>query len=157
MATKQEITAAIRAGIEQVERTFDSLTDEQLQVKVHQADGGWTAKEILAHLAGRARGYEMMRNLAAGTPPAGGLDVNHWNQERVTERINNSRDDLLAEFRTTHEGLIAFIETLDDATLDREIRLGSQPAPLGEVIRRAGGQHSVNHAREVEEALKAGA
>ena len=51
MATKQEITAAIREGIEHVERTFGALTDDQLRVKVHEADGGWTAKEILAHLA----------------------------------------------------------------------------------------------------------
>ena len=71
MATKQEIIAAIREGIEQVERTFGALNDEQLRVKVHESDGGWTAKEILAHLAGRARGYETMRNLAPEIrPPA---------------------------------------------------------------------------------------
>ena len=157
MATKQEITAAIREGIDQVDRTFGSLTDEQLQTKVHEADGGWTAKEILAHLAGRGRGYELMSNLAAGNPPPGGLDFNHWNQERVAERINNSRDELLAEFCTTHENLIAFVETLDDATLASEIRLGPQPAPLSEVLRRSGGLHSVSHAREVEDALKLGA
>jgi hypothetical protein len=84
------------------------------------------------------------------------MDFNHWNQERVAERIANSRDDLLAEFRATHEGLIAFVETLDDATLATEIRLGPQPAPLGEVLRRSGGMHSVNHAREVEAALNSG-
>ncbi len=157
MATKQEITDAIREGIEQVERTFGSLTDEQLQTKVHDADGGWTAKEILAHLAGRGRGYELMSSLAAGNPFPGGFDVNSWNQERVAERIANSRDDLLAEFRTTHEKLIAFVGTLDDATLDTPIQLGPQPAPLSEVLRRSGGLHSVSHAHEVDAALKLGA
>lgn len=153
MATKEEITAAIREGIAQVERTFGSLTDEQLQTKIHEAEGGWTAKEILAHLAGRARGYELMAHLAAGTPLPGGMDVNHWNQERVAERINYGRDDLLAEFRAVHEQLIAYVETLDDATLNTQIQLGPQPAPLGEVLRRSGGLHSASHAREVEQAL----
>jgi hypothetical protein len=155
VATKQEIIAAIREGIAQVERTFGSLTDDQLQTRVHQSEGGWTAKEILAHLAGRARGYEMMSNLAAGNqPPAGGgFDVNHWNQDRVSERIANSRDELIAEFRTTHENLLAFVETLDDATLARDVPFGPQPVPLSEILLRSGGLHSVNHSREVEQAL----
>lgn len=153
MATKEEITAAIREGIAQVDRTFGSLTDEQLQTRVHESEGGWTAREILAHLAGRAKGYEMMGNLAAGNPPADGLDVNHWNAERVSERIANSRDDLLAEFRTVHENLIAYVDTLDDATLAREISFGPQPIPYSEILRRSGGMHSVNHSKEVEQAL----
>jgi hypothetical protein len=53
--------------------------------------------------------------------------------------------------------LIAFVGTLDDATLDTPIQLGPQPAPLSEVLRRSGGLHSVSHAREVEAALKSGA
>jgi uncharacterized protein (TIGR03083 family) len=157
LATKLDITAAIQEGIEHVERTFGALTDDQLQVKVHESDGGWTAKEILAHLAGRARGYEMMRNLAAGSPPPGGMDFNHWNRERVAERIANSRDDLLAEFRATHDGLIAYVESLDDAALSTPITFGPQPIPLGDILLRSGGMHSVNHAREVEEALNRGA
>lgn len=157
MATKQEITAAIREGIAQVERTFGSLNEVQLQTKVHDGEGGWTAKQILAHLAGRARGYELMGALAAGNPPPGGIDFNRWNQERVDERIANSRDDLLAEFRAVHENLIAHVESLDDDLLTREIRLGPQPAPLSEVLRRSGGLHSGAHAQEVEQALKAGA
>jgi hypothetical protein len=157
VATKQEITAAIREGIAQVEKTFGSLSDDQLAVKVHESAGGWTAKEILAHLAGRALGYERMSNLAAGNPPAGPFDVNHWNQERVDERIANSRDDLLAEFRTVHENLIAYVDTLDDATLAREISFGPQTLQLGDVLARSGGQHSINHSREVEQALQASA
>jgi len=154
VATKEEITAAIREGIAQVDRTFGSLTDEQLQTRVHESEGGWTAKEILAHLAGRAKGYEMMGNRAAGNPPAGGgFDVNHWNQDRVNERIANSRDDLLAEFHTVHENLIAYVGTLDDATLAREISFGPQPIPYSEILRRSGGMHSVNHSKEVEQAL----
>ncbi len=155
MATRQEITAAIREGIGQVEKTFGPLTDDQLAVKVHESEGGWTAREILAHLAGRGLGYERMSNLAAGNPPSGPLDVNHWNQERVDERIANSRDELLAEFRTVHENLIAYVEGLDDATLDREISFGPQTIQVSEVLRRSGGMHSVNHSLEVEKALNA--
>jgi hypothetical protein len=157
VAGKEEIIGAIREGMEQVERTFGALSDEQLQTRVHDGDGGWTAKEILAHLAGRARGYALMSNLAAGVPFAGGFNVQQWNQERVAERTDKSRDELLAEFLLVHENLIAFVETLDDATLAVPIQLGPQPAPLGEVLRRSGGMHSVMHAREVGEALGGGA
>src|SRR5690242_14594360 len=79
VATKEEIIAAIRQGIERVERTFGGLTDEQLQTQVHTEESGWTARDILTHLAGRARGYEMMTGMAGATPPPprpGGFDVN---------------------------------------------------------------------------------
>ena len=156
MATRQEITEAIQQGIAKVESTFGALSDKQLQTKVHDGDGGWNAKEILAHLAGRARGYELMSQLAAGGSFPAGFDGNRWNQERVAERIDHSRDELLAEFRTVHEGLAATVQTLDDAALDQTIQFGPQPIPVGEMLRRSGGLHSVAHAEEVDRALGLG-
>ena len=51
MATREEIIGAIQQGIATVDQTFGDLSDEQLATEVYE--GGWTAKGILAHLAGR--------------------------------------------------------------------------------------------------------
>ena len=155
MATKAEIIAAIREGMDRVQDTFGNLSDEQLATTVHSEEGGWSAKEILAHLAGRARGYELTFRLAEGETPSmpGGFNVNDWNRARIDERIGQSRDELLAEFRTVHEELIARLETLPDAALGREIPRGPNVITVGEALRLGGGQHSLNHTAEVEQAL----
>jgi hypothetical protein len=156
MPSKQEIIAAIQEGIERVEATFGGLTDEQLGVRVHEGDGGWTAGQVLAHLAGRAKGHQMLLSVAPEAVPAGfgGLDVNAWNQQIVDERAGRSRDELLQEFRQTHEALIENVRELPDGAFETMI-----PSPrggevaLGEMLAGSGGRHNVNHTVEVEQAL----
>jgi hypothetical protein len=156
MASKQEIIAAIQEGIDRVDATFGSLTGEQLGVTVHEGDGGWTAGQVLAHLAGRAQGHQMMLSMATEAAPTGfaGLDVNHWNQQIVDERAGRSRDELLQEFRQAHEALIENVRELPDdafATMIPSPRGGE--IALGEMLAGSGGRHNVNHTVEVEQAL----
>ena len=156
MANRQEVIAAIQEGIGRVEATFGGLTDEQLSVTVHEADGGWTARQVLAHLAGRAVGHQMLLSMAtAATPPdLSGFNVNDWNQQIVDERAGRSRDELLQEFRQAHEALIESVRELPDGAFEKLV-----PSPrggevaLGEMLAGSGGRHSVNHTVEVEQVL----
>jgi hypothetical protein len=157
MATQQEVIRAIREGIERVEGTFGTLTDEQLAMQVHDSDGGWTARQVLAHMAGRAEGHQMLLSMATGAAPGGfggGFDVNAWNQQRVDERAERSRDELLQEFRQVHEALMENVIELPDGAFETMI-----PSPrggeiaLGEMLAGSGGRHNVNHTVEVEQAL----
>ena len=154
MATKQEIVTAIRQGIERVDQTFSGLSDEQLDNRVHDSEGGWTARQILAHLAGRADSYQMMFQLAEAPAPQGApsLDVNHWNQRIVDARAGKSRDELLAEFRETHERLIQQVEALPDEMLQQTVTMPRGPVTVGDALLGSGGMHSVRHAEEVEQA-----
>ena len=156
MATKEEIIAAIQQGIARVEGTFGTLTDEQLATRVHSEESGWTARDILAHLAGRGPGYDLFIRMAEGGPMPqgmGGFDVNAWNRARVEERGGESRDELLAEFRAVHEGLIARAREMPDEVLQRTIPTPRGEVALGDIMRQSGGVHSVNHTIEVERAL----
>lgn len=156
MPTKQEIIAAIQEGIERVEQTFGKLSDEQLDAQVHEGDGGWTGRQILAHLAGRSGTHQMIFQMAEAPPPQsselGGFDVNHWNQKIVDERAGSSKDDLLAEFRETHEQLLQRVEALPDDGLQQPVTMTRGVMPLGDVLLNSGGKHSVAHAEEVEQA-----
>jgi hypothetical protein len=84
----------------------------------------------------------------------GGFDVNAWNQQRVDERAERSRDELLQEFRQVHEALIENVRELPDGAFETMI-----PSPrggeiaLGEMLAGSGGRHNVNHTIEVEQAL----
>ncbi len=154
MATKQEITASIREGMERVQRTFGSLSDEQLATKVHDGEGGWTAKQILAHLAGRQAGYDRtiaMAESGGGMPAT--FDLNAWNQQHVDARADRSRDELLAEFMAVHWALIDRVRTLPEETLAKTIQRPTGAVALSDALRGSGGLHSVTHAAEVERAL----
>lgn len=154
MASKAEITAAIRDGIDRVDGTFGGLTDDQLAMKVHDGPEGWTARDILAHLAGRERGYGLMFRMAESTtPPTGGFDVDAWNKARIAERSDRSPAELLAEFRTVHEALIGQIDAQPDEALARTVNGFRGPVEFGEMMRGSGGAHSVGHAVEVDQAL----
>jgi len=155
MATKQEIVDTIHAGIDQVQQTFGSLSDEQLATTVYDGDGGWTAKEILAHLASRQPVYERMIGVEEGTAsfPAGNIDFNAMNQAAVGQVVNKSRDDLLAQFHDVHEGLITRVQGLPDDLLGKTVTLPMGDRELGDVLLGSGGRHSINHSLDVEKAL----
>ncbi len=158
MATKQEIIAAIRQGQERVRATFGQLSEEQLATRVHDDEGDhWTAKQVLAHLAGRAAGYARLMQLAQGqpppTPPGGRFDVDEWNRQQVEQRIDRPSAELLREFEQVHDDLIRQVEALPDEALDRVVSLPAGERPLGAVLMMSGGTHSVNHTATVEQAL----
>ncbi|MGA7669017.1 MAG: DinB family protein [Nitrolancea sp.] len=153
MATKQEIIESINAGIGRVEQTFGSLSDEQLEQKVHDVDGGWTAKQILAHLAGRQGSYDAIVAMAEGSAPPFTSGVDDWNQQAVDQRIGMSRDELLNEFRKVHQGLIERVRGMDDELLSATIELPRGSAAVSDVLAGSGGRHSITHSAEVEAAL----
>lgn len=161
MATKQEIIQAIQQGIDKVDATFSGLSEDQLATKVHadktdpEARPGWSAREILAHLASRDEAYNLMFHLAEGgePPAAGSFNVDEWNQRGVDARINKSKDELLAEFREVHERLIERVKALPDEVLDHDVPTPSGTRTVAQVLMGSGGMHSVMHADEVDEAL----
>ena len=155
MASREEIVGAIQQGIAAVDRVFGNLTDEQLATEVYE--NGWTAKGVLAHLAGRQSSYDMLINLAQGgalpEAPEGGFDVDHWNQTIVDQRTDKSRDELLAEFRSVHQTLEARISELDDQTLGATVTTPRGEALASDVLAGSGGMHSINHSADVSKAL----
>ncbi len=154
MATKQEITDTIRQGNQRVTQTFGGLTDEQLNTRVHFDPIGWTAKQLLAHLAGRAPGHARMIGMAesgAGLPAD--FNVNEYNQRIVDERADKSRDALLAEFLTVHEALVERVNGMSDEQLSKTMQWRTGEIPLSDVLRGSGGQHSINHAAEAGKVL----
>ncbi len=155
MASKEEIVTAIHTGNARVAQTFGALSDAQLATPVNEGAGGWTAKQILAHLAARQSTYDLLIGMAGRerTADSGRFDIDAWNQKGVDERQDRSRDALLEEFRATHERLAERVQAMPDAELPRIVAMPRRSATLGDVLRNSGGTHSVSHAEEVEKAL----
>lgn len=155
MATRAEITDAIRAGVNRADSTFRQLSESQLDTRVHENTGGWTARQVLAHLAGRQETYDMLFKLAEN--PAGALEagfsIDSWNQRLVEQRAGRDCNTLLEEFHDVHEELIRRVEETPDEKLQRKVVLPNGESTLGDVLLGSGGMHSIQHAEEVEKAL----
>lgn len=153
MANRQEIIETIQEGNALVLRTFANLSEAQAQTRV--GDGGWTAKEVLAHMAGRQPAYERLIRMTQPDPPvfSGNLDPDAYNASLVDERRDKPVAEILAEFMSVHERLIQQVQELPDAALSQAIALPQVEMPLGDLLRLAGGVHSIGHTKEVQEAL----
>jgi hypothetical protein len=155
VATHTEIIDAIHAGINRVEATFGQLDDRQLANRVHEGSNGWTAHQVLAHLAGRQATYDLLIDMASKSNGAtrGNFDIDSWNQRLIEERSDRSKDELLREFNSVHIRLIDRVSKLRDDQLQLAIVLPNRESKLGDVLLGSGGMHSIQHAEEVERAL----
>lgn len=155
MATTEEITAAIQAGMDRVNATFGALSDDELATKVHDGENGWTAKQILAHMAGRGNIRNLLGMAASGAelPDMRNFDINTVNQQIVDARADKSRDELLTEFNEVHTDLKAWAGTLDDNALARTLELPMGTRTVAEMLMGSGGSHQIMHTQEVETAL----
>jgi hypothetical protein len=153
--TKEEVIATIQAGSDDVRRTFGPLDEAQLQTQVHTAAGGWTARDLLAHLAARQPVNDRVLGLAQANaaPFPGNFDPDHWNQTLVDAQASKSKEELLAQFQGVQDRLVAAVRDLPDDVLARPIPLPMGETPLGDVLAMAGGQHASHHAQEVAQAL----
>lgn len=156
MATREEIIRAVEEGREQVESTFRGLSDEQLDTQIYEDEGGWTARDILAHLAGRAQTYDMIYQFASSgeaIDPAS-FNVNAGNQALVDARRDRTPEELLDEFHLTHANLVERVQETDDVLLAKPVRLPGRELPAGDLLMNSGGRHSMAHAADVAEALE---
>lgn len=153
MATKQEVLDMIRAGQEEVKKVFPGLNEEQLATRIHDEEGGWTAKEILAHLASNYDRVQSFFRPDASTETLFGDALMKWNAEQVERLSRKTVPELLDECARVHEELYKMVEQMPQEQLDQEMPWGSGPIPLSDVIFRVGGRHCVGHSQTVANGL----
>lgn len=161
--TKQELTAALRASADEAIATIRGLPPDAF-TRVCYA-GGWTGREIVAHLAAIEWTYPRLIDLAqqavrqpnteeasddAGmsAAPSGGIDA--YNARQVAKRAGASLDELLDEFARNRAATIAAVEAMDDALLAMPIRsAGGIAGPLADVLRWIAVDHVLGHVRDI--------
>jgi hypothetical protein len=158
MTSKDEILDAMRQATADVLRTFGPLTAAQLDCRVHQEEGGWTAKEVLAHLAAGGVTYErMLQRLVDGQPIFGQVGSLHdRNHQMVAAYVEKDKDELLAAFQAGQTALAAKVQALSDDLLASVVALSpDRQMPKADLLLMIGGKHASGHAQEVEQALVA--
>jgi len=152
---QQALIEALESNVEAVESFFCALSAEQLAMPVYTEGNYWTARDLLAHLAGAERSLlTLFRNVAEGGPgTTPDFDLDYYNRRVVEKTIEASVEDLLATLRQRRADTIAFTAALPDAALDN---VGRHPTegerPLEGLIAIAY-EHTDWHIEDIREAL----
>jgi uncharacterized damage-inducible protein DinB len=118
---------------------------------------GWTAKDILAHVASIEWTYPKLLVLAV--QPAGEdrdaekafrRGIGDYNQRHVEKRRENSVDDLIDEFERNRAATIAAVEDADDALLRERVRsAGGVEGTAAEVLNYVAVVHVRDHLEDL--------
>ena len=116
---------------------------------------GWTVRDLLTHLTTSETGFlSTLRRMAAGE---GGVpadfDPNRWNAGQLRRRGDIAPAQLLSEIGTSHQEMLALLETLDDAALDRRGHLSSGDEGSTEDNFRLVASHKRSHTGDIRAAL----
>ena len=115
------------------------------------ADERWSVRLTLAHVGSAHWSHlEVARRIAEGrTVDLPGFDLDQWNEARVAERANWTREQVLADLQAARQATAVFMAGLDAETLEAR---GQHPA-LGEMsagqVLRVIALHDGLHRREI--------
>jgi len=152
VASKQEIISAYQQSARRLDGIVAGRCEEDLSKVVYV---GWTAKQLLCHLAstsGSAAFFIMMAQSAQSM--GAGFDVDRWNAEQVAARQDRPLEEIMAEFRAGHESSIQAVESATDELMVKRIPdFSGGMSALADVIKGSATDHEAEHLDCLEKAL----
>lgn len=122
MSRKELIRQQILADHAESLAILKSLTAEQWAMPVpSDEDAPWTARDVLAHLAVSEGGQlgQITRLLAGEQTVPPDFDLNRFNRGSVRKRADKSVAELLAEIEAAHAQVLAKLDEVAEADLDK--------------------------------------
>lgn len=142
-----------------IEEQARRVPDGDWDVKIHDSEGGWNRRQLLAHIATIDKRHGMRVRLGAGLPNDSGVtdqsqlpNINAWNQQQVDERAGRTIDELLAEYRQNRADFIGMVRSLTPEQRARVTinRSPTSSTPFDDWLPHVH-EHAVFHMREVIE------
>ena len=164
--TRSELLEELRSSQQDLLDRLGALPEDRFEQGRYE--GGWNARQILAHVASIEWTYPRLIDVArqgapdqasegsGGAPegsskPAqarGGID--DYNQRQVEKRAQASVAELLAEFQKNRDATIEAVEQADEALLQVHIRsAGGIPGLLARVIYLVAVAHVAGHVNDI--------
>jgi hypothetical protein len=123
------------------------------------AVGDWSVKNVLAHLAAWEDWVVQVLpvRIETGKTPddfrTRAENEDRFNAEEVAEREELTADEQLMELERTREALVAYVWSLDPATLNRPQPWETWPGTLPEYLVKSLGEHEAEHIAELRSAV----
>ena len=125
-------------------------------------ENGWTARQILAHIASIEWTYPRLIDTARGedapkqgkpevaTPAAPAARILSYNDRQVEKRADYTITQLLDELQTNRDATIAAVEAADEELFSRPVRsAGGATGTLAEVLNYVAVRHVAMHVDDI--------
>lgn len=148
----REHLAATRAALLDV---FAALKPEDWERPLALSEGAWTVKQVLMHLAAAESGQLAtgQRMLTGEAKLGEGFRLDVWNRRQVEKRKDQTPAALLDEIAASRQKLLAWIDGLAEADLDRSGQHGRGDVITVEQLCYRIGEHETDHVAEVKRAF----
>ena len=116
----------------------------------HQLGHQWTSGDAFRHVAATAPGLEGLYPLLdAGVLSGLGADrIAQGNAAAIATQNEKSRDEVIQAIIEGHDKSAAFAATLDEADLNKVVKLGGYEMEKGEIVAQIWIHHAIAHAYE---------
>ena len=153
VASTQEIISAYQQSTRRLDGIVAGRSEEELKKVVYP---GWTAKQVLCHLASLSGSAAFFITMAqSGQGMGAGFDIDRWNAEQVAARRDRPVEEIMAEFRTGHESSIKAVESAPDDLMAKQVPdFSGGMLALADLIKGSATDHEAGHLDDLEKALR---
>ena len=128
---------------------------DRWETQVYSDGAAWTVHQLAIHLMVTDKGHNnTLKGIANGeeTIPAD-FDLERFNRRSVEKRAETSVEEARASLAATAAERNAWLDTIDDATLDKKGRHGSMRILSIEEILQVIADHDRDHGNDIAKAL----
>ncbi len=155
LRTREELLAALREDAGRLPEVVGAIEEAELARGVYE--NGWSARQLLAHLAAIEWTYPRLieRAEAGGSDSSAGgtFDMDAYNARQVAKRAEVGIEELLEEFGRNRAATIEAVAGAEDALLAQRTRsAGGVEGTLLEVLIGVTVGHVREHLRDLETA-----
>jgi DinB superfamily len=122
---------------------------------VQTAEGGWTVKQMMLHLATSEGGQiRTAQAIAAGQPTVpDDFDLNRYNKRQVEKNQAKQPPEILFSMAESHQKLLAFLDEVTAEDLEKRGKHGRGDVISLEQLFYRIGEHEAEHTAEIKRAL----
>jgi DinB superfamily len=156
MSRKDDIRASMEANNTASLAILKSFTPEQWQTPVpSEEEAPWTAKDVLIHVTLSEGGHvgQIARAASGQEAVPADFDLNRYNRRSVQKNAEKTVDDLLADLQTNYSQLVAKLDEVSEADLDKTSRHARGDTLTVEGFFRRCSEHRLEHAQQLQKAV----
>ena len=122
MDRRSDIVAALEKGMDDTIDFFESLTPEQLSMRIYQEGARWTAQQVVAHFITIERSMHWLFNniLSGGPGSPADFDVDRFNLSQTSKLDDLDLGTLLSQFRSVRKETVDMVQGMTESDLDRQ-------------------------------------
>ena len=123
---------------------------------VQSAEGGWTVKQMMLHLATSENGQiNTGKAIVAGQPTVpDDFDLNRYNNRQVEKNQTKQPPEILFGMAESHQKLLAFLDQVTAEDLEKRGKHGRGDVISLEQLFCRIGEHEAEHTAEIKQALR---